>query len=678
MQAIRPNPYLNFSFHPNGLVIVWDNKTIRALSKTESQTFKEISTGTFVLSTPESIRSFRVLLKDGVIDLGARPSQPLQARQIQGELYTFLSDGRIDETCAKQIDQEFRHDIPDLKSIHIVYTDNLLKASAADVFKWSQGRPVLFLNLFSQCQVAGPFVSTPQECSRAQTVLGKTWTTAIFAKALDSFHQATIPPHRLENFRQQFAQWICENGFENLNAKLMSLDSAGKSQSHKILYELAAGSDKMSVEEFNARSFHPDAICSTDGGFRIKESATVMEQLRLYQDEITGIADAVEETELQGVYSFRAYSHLQFLLQGRYLNLYAMGKGDSRFQAYCSCIAELLERFFSFVDLVSHPTRVGSYASIPSAIEPTRLLLYSDRQYQDGPIEDGLFFRRIPSPYQAEEIEWIPVYSLSQQKEVWFPREYCYRKPETKARYFLPTSNGLAAGNSYAEAILQGAFELVERDAAAIWWYNQVPRAQLDPRKLQIDVVQRCLKHFDSEKKVVRILDITSDVGIPCHVALSYRPFEKGSLQLGFGCHFSSRISISRAANELLQTDAAKIFSMQSDSEYSRYFESGNYDRTFLNPLEQIEWQEETTRKTTLDQVLLQLIQHLELQGLNLHVLNFSYKDHPIKVVRSMIPGLRSMMYELGPGRLFTVPVKMGHFAAPKAEAEMNAYCLDI
>jgi len=42
------------------------------------------------------------------------------------------------------------------------------------------------------------------------------------------------------------------------------------------------------------------------------------------------------------------------------------------------------------------------------------------------------------------------------------------------------TSNGCAAGNTREEAILQGFLELVERDAAAIWWYGEIRRPAID------------------------------------------------------------------------------------------------------------------------------------------------------------------------------------------------------
>jgi ribosomal protein S12 methylthiotransferase accessory factor len=226
---------------------------------------------------------------------------------------------------------------------------------------------------------------------------------------------------------------------------------------------------------------------------------------------------------------------------------------------------------------------------------------------------------------------------------------------------------------------LQGTFELIERDAAAIWWYNRIPRTQIDLEGLKIDVVQRCMQHFKSQGKVLRLLEITTDIEIPCYVALAYHPFERGSLQLGFGCHFSPRISISRATNELLQTDAAKVLKMQNlESEYSQYFEFENYNQTFLNPHNHSELRPEPEFSGTMNAALRQLLNILNRHSLDLHALDFSYPHHPIKVVRSMIPGLRSMMYELGPGRLFQVPVTMGHFPKPRNESEMNSYCLDI
>ena len=42
--------------------------------------------------------------------------------------------------------------------------------------------------------------------------------------------------------------------------------------------------------------------------------------------------------------------------------------------------------------------------------------------------------------------------------------------------YCRADTNGHASGNTLEEAILQGFLELVERDALAIWWYNQTNR----------------------------------------------------------------------------------------------------------------------------------------------------------------------------------------------------------
>src|SRR5215470_7634731 len=54
----------------------------------------------------------------------------------------------------------------------------------------------------------------------------------------------------------------------------------------------------------------------------------------------------------------------------------------------------------------------------------------------------------------------------------YLPAAFCYYdypQPDEQT-YCLACSNGCAAGNTLAEAILQGFLELVERDAVALWW----------------------------------------------------------------------------------------------------------------------------------------------------------------------------------------------------------------
>jgi ribosomal protein S12 methylthiotransferase accessory factor len=57
------------------------------------------------------------------------------------------------------------------------------------------------------------------------------------------------------------------------------------------------------------------------------------------------------------------------------------------------------------------------------------------------------------------------------------PLSYCYAEApaDSGGAFCGPSSNGVAAGTCLEEAILQALLELVERDAAAVWWYNRIP-----------------------------------------------------------------------------------------------------------------------------------------------------------------------------------------------------------
>ena len=68
-------------------------------------------------------------------------------------------------------------------------------------------------------------------------------------------------------------------------------------------------------------------------------------------------------------------------------------------------------------------------------------------------------------------ISWIEGYDLLRQEPCWVPAEivhtdYTLPKPDG---YFLAGSNGLASGNHLVEAINAALYELVERDAVALW-----------------------------------------------------------------------------------------------------------------------------------------------------------------------------------------------------------------
>ena len=115
-------------------------------------------------------------------------------------------------------------------------------------------------------------------------------------------------------------------------------------------------------------------------------------------------------------------------------------------------------------------------------------------------------------------------------------------------------SNGCAAGNTLEEAILQGFYELAERDAFAIWWYNRLRVPAVDLSSFDDEYLASAPDHYARYERDLWMLDVTSDIGIPTFVALSRRP-NAGTEDIiyGAGAHADPQIAALRAICELNQ-----------------------------------------------------------------------------------------------------------------------------
>ena len=163
----------------------------------------------------------------------------------------------------------------------------------------------------------------------------------------------------------------------------------------------------------------------------------------------------------------------------------------------------------------------------------------------------------MPEPFDERAvIDWTPVWSLLRREQKLLPTAMLYFNPDPGRRpvSVRADSNGNAAGASLEDAILQGFFELVERDAVALWWYNRTrqPAVSLDSFNdswvAGLDAVYRRLN------RQLWVLDVTSDLGIPAMVAVSRRKDKLSEdIMFGFGAHFDPHIALRRALTELGQ-----------------------------------------------------------------------------------------------------------------------------
>lgn len=142
---------------------------------------------------------------------------------------------------------------------------------------------------------------------------------------------------------------------------------------------------------------------------------------------------------------------------------------------------------------------------------------------------------------------------------------------------FLASSNGLAAGNSLAEAQLHGICELIERDALTLWRHlppEKRAATRIDLCSLADDGAVEMLGRFRAARMRVALWETTSDVGIPSFVCTiddcDGRPPFLGRFG-GSGCHPCVGVALCRALGEAAQSRLAFIHGAREDLPPERY-----------------------------------------------------------------------------------------------------------
>jgi ribosomal protein S12 methylthiotransferase accessory factor len=242
------------------------------------------------------------------------------------------------------------------------------------------------------------------------------------------------------------------------------------------------------------------------------------------------------------------------------------GKGTTLAAAKASALMEAVETYHA--ESVSLPLRLASFAELDgAAMAPTRLPL--------APLGAS-----IGGSVMVERLLWVAAQELMTATPIWVPFElvsadFTQRGHGGRA-IFQATTNGLASGNISLEAILHGLYEVVERDAVAIW--RAAPSAAQDARAVDLDTVdvescRRLLGLFARAGMLVRVWDVSSDVRLPVFVCLvqSRDTTDGVEPQLGSGCHTAREIALCRALTEAAQARVTVISGARDDFTSSGY-----------------------------------------------------------------------------------------------------------
>lgn len=246
-------------------------------------------------------------------------------------------------------------------------------------------------------------------------------------------------------------------------------------------------------------------------------------------------------------------------------------------------------------------------------------------------------------------LDWVAGQGLLTGRETFAPAEFIrlsLTPPVDWAQaLFQVTSNGLATGNTVADAVLHGLFEVIERDSVASYLARpQHERCYVDLATCRHPAAQRTFEALRAADCTVLVQDITGRVGLPCYAAVVWSPDVPISCG-GYGAHVDPGIAIGRAMAEAIQTRLALIAGARDDIDGESYREAARPpEPSCLVPLpEEPGW----VTRSDLDDV----IKHCAtlaatVTGAEPFAVQISHQDIGIPAVKVIAPGLRMMHHD--------------------------------
>ena len=241
----------------------------------------------------------------------------------------------------------------------------------------------------------------------------------------------------------------------------------------------------------------------------------------------------------------------------------SQGKGLDLPQAMASALMEASEGF--------HAEEIG----------PSRESTYCDLAASEMVVDPKTLCAATRPFDAAATISWIEGYDFLQQQACWVPSEIVHTdytgEPDG---YFLAGSNGLASGNHPIEAINAALYELIERDAVALWVARPM-RARaaclLDLGSVDDADCRSLLDKFAAAGIIVRVWHVTTDIRIAAFLCDIRDPSPGDPRRLrrhhGSGCHPDRAIALSRALTEAAQTRLTYIAGIRDDLSPAEYEE---------------------------------------------------------------------------------------------------------
>lgn len=345
----------------------------------------------------------------------------------------------------------------------------------------------------------------------------------------------------------------------------------------------------------------------------------------------------------------------------------ANGKGVSKAYALASAYAELFERYQNDIigPIVSFGKKYPFYSAPDEQIYDSMQIAQSknafiDMYFRERGLSDSTDKEKAEAFYASQKIDrnvhgmddryiMLPFYSIKNKTVVYLPKS-------TYGAYY--GSNGMCAGNTTEEALVQGIAEIIERSVQKKIFLEQpalpdVP-AEYIKRFPYIYNIFNSIK--DGNKYDCRIKDASLGGRYPVAALIVY---EKNTGKYGFrlGCHPDFAIAIERTLTEATQGQDVTDYAQRSildfndesvkcgDSIYNSYkFALGQYPYQLFDNRQSYDFiMPQDVSHMDNSQMLKGLINDIVSEGYDILVRDVSYLGFPSYHV--IIPGLSELQH---------------------------------
>ena len=242
---------------------------------------------------------------------------------------------------------------------------------------------------------------------------------------------------------------------------------------------------------------------------------------------------------------------------GRSLSV-SQGKGLTDTLAQVSALMEAIELFHA-------------ESFLPAGIERSIKLTARDPNFADV---EALPIHTNRDLNFESPIRWLETRSIITGKTKWIPKELIdLDTTRISDGFFVPSSNGLASGNSRTEALLHGLSEILERDQVSHWLVVENLSPGLSCRRLNLssglpESIERAISMIRQAGLAVAVWYAAVTMEVPCFVC-AIADTSGNTLYpqhaAGYGCHISKEIALLRAITEAAQSRLTFISGTRDD-----------------------------------------------------------------------------------------------------------------